>query len=585
MLPVLRLVLGCLVWLGMLVVLAGCGASGGGPVSSPYVPGPSPGVTLVDLAIAPSSAPASSPIQLTAARTQALKATATYSDASRQDVSAAVVWSSSNLAAARVDDHGLATGVAVGNSTIAAAFGGLHAQVDLAVVKPSWTTPVSLSPTGGTVLCPQVRMAADGSQTVANWIFSDGVHSQFQGIAAASHNAPLQWAPSATDLWAVGRDVQHPLMAISADGTRATALWFCNQGGNRLQTASAILDGSTLSWGPVVDLALPYMSYNVVPGDPTCDFALAISADGARATAIWATQQNGGIVVEAASALIQGNQAQWSPPVLTGPSLLYGAANFRLALSADGSRATALWTAVASTSLQSASATIDGLTGSWGPVTNLALQQYEVIDPDLALSADGRQAVAVWSDVAPIEYPQTVPGNKIVQTAAAAIDGTQASWSAPRLLSGPGKDGLHPHAALSSDGSRASAIWSLYDGSLATVETTSATLQGAQATWGTVTDLAQGQDAYDPVLALSADGTRATAAWSSDTNPLYVVQAASASLEGVRATWSTPQTLSAAGQSAFSPQVAVSADGSLATVMWLAVQAGYTLIQSASYGF
>ena len=69
---------------------------------------------------------------------------------------------------------------------------------------------------------------------------------------------------------------------------------------------------------------------------------------------------------------------------------------------------------------------------------------------------------------------------------------------------------------LSADGTKATAIWTSYDGSSTIVQSVSATITGSTATWSTVANLsAPGQYAFGPQVVLSADGTTATAIWSS----------------------------------------------------------------------
>jgi uncharacterized protein YjdB len=83
--------------------------------------------TLVSLAIAPlaSSMPASAVKQFTA--------TGTFSDNSTEDMTNSVLWSSSAASIATIDNSGLATSIAMGNTTITAAWGAITQSTTLTV--------------------------------------------------------------------------------------------------------------------------------------------------------------------------------------------------------------------------------------------------------------------------------------------------------------------------------------------------------------------------------------------------------------------------------------------------------------------
>ena len=82
------------------------------------VPSP-PAKTVTSIAVSPSSA------SFTAGSTQQFTATATYSDGSTADVTSTATWTSSNTSVATINSSGLATGVASGSTTIAAALNGV----------------------------------------------------------------------------------------------------------------------------------------------------------------------------------------------------------------------------------------------------------------------------------------------------------------------------------------------------------------------------------------------------------------------------------------------------------------------------
>ncbi|HEU5235108.1 MAG TPA: DUF4082 domain-containing protein [Terriglobales bacterium] len=76
-------------------------------------------------------------------KTQQFKATGTYSDNSTQDISAEVIWSSSNTAVGTINNAGLATAIAGGSATITATQGAVSGSTTL-TVQP---TPIVISTT------------------------------------------------------------------------------------------------------------------------------------------------------------------------------------------------------------------------------------------------------------------------------------------------------------------------------------------------------------------------------------------------------------------------------------------------------
>ena len=59
-----------------------------------------------------------------------------------------------------------------------------------------------------------------------------------------------------TDLSATLRDAYEPQVALSSDGTRATAVWYRSNGTNTIvQSASATISAGTATWGAVTDLS------------------------------------------------------------------------------------------------------------------------------------------------------------------------------------------------------------------------------------------------------------------------------------------------------------------------------------------
>jgi hypothetical protein len=166
--------------------------------------------------------------------------------------------------------------------------------------------------------------------------------------------------------------------------------------------------------------------------------------------------------------------------------------------------------------------------------------------------------VAVGPDGTAVAAWSRLDGSEYrVQASARTADG---SWSAPVALSEAGADGWDPQVAVGRGGA-ATVVWRRSDGSGDRIQAAS---RSSGATWSSPTSLsAPGQDAHDPQVAVGPDGT-VIAVWGRWDGSTDRVQAASMAPAG---TWSTPRNLSRAGQDAQAPQVSSGPDGR-ASVVW-----------------
>ena len=146
-------------------------------------------------------------------------------------------------------------------------------------------------------------------------------------------------------------------------------------------------------------------------------------------------------------------------------------------------------------------------------------------------------------------------------------------WSAPHDLSDPALNAEQPALAVAPDGAVA-AVWRRPIGGSWTIQ---ARIRPAGGDWGPVADLsATGQDASSPQVALDGHGG-ATAVWTRSNGSRTVVQtAAKPAGEG----WSAAQTLSSGSANASFPQVAVSPAGEAVAAWTLA--GAVTTVQSAT---
>ena len=284
---------------------------------------------------------------------------------------------------------------------------------------------------------------------------------------------------------------------------------------------------------------------------------IAIAPDGA-VTAVWSHFGGTSTIIQAASRPAGSNT--WgtaSDLSATGQS----ADSPQIAVASDGS-ATAVWIRYdgANNIIQAATRPAGG---SWSAPSDLSVTGQSAFSPQIAMASDG-SATAVWSRFNGAKY--------IIQAATRPAGG---SWGAPTDLSATGQNAGTPHIAIASDGS-ASAVWRRSNGANYIVQAASRPAGGS---WGAATDLsAPGQNAdIDPQIAMASDGS-ATAVWSRSNGANSIIQAATRPAGG---SWGAPTDLSATGQSAFYPEIAVASDGS-ATAVWRRSNGANNIVQAAT---
>jgi IPTL-CTERM motif len=378
------------------------------------------------------------------------------------------------------------------------------------------------------------------------------------------------WSSPSFNLSTSGRDAEKPQIALSSDGTRAMAIWDRQDGVRIVQASSATIVSNLATWSTPISLS--------VSGFDAQFPKVSLSSDGLRATAVWSRFDGLTPVIQASSATIAGNTATWASPI--NLSLAGQTAQFpQISLSSDGTKATAVWERFNGSNviIQSASATITGNTATWASSIDLSVAGQNSTAPQISISSDGTKATAVWD-----RYNGS---NHIIQSASATITGNTATWSIPIDLSGAGRNAIRPQISISSDGTRATAVWERFNGSNFIIQSSSATIAGNTATWSYPSDLsAVGADAYLPQVSLSSDGLNATAVWSRFDGQNDIVQSSSSTITKNAATWSTPSNLSVAGRNTGSPQISLSSDGTRAAAIWIiddGANANY-IIQSSS---
>jgi len=137
------------------------------------------GATLVSLAVTPANS------TMAIGTTKQFTATGTFSDASTQDITSTVVWTSSNPAAATINAQGLATSAVNGSTTITAGFGAITGSTTLTV------TTVHLVTITVTPVTPRISKGTSIKFT-ATGTFSDGsVATNLSGVSWRSSKPNL----------------------------------------------------------------------------------------------------------------------------------------------------------------------------------------------------------------------------------------------------------------------------------------------------------------------------------------------------------------------------------------------------------
>ncbi len=187
----------------------------------------------------------------------------------------------------------------------------------------------------------------------------------------------------------------------------------------------------------------------------------------------------------------------------------------------------------------------------FGPVVNLSAPLQNAASPQVAVGADGATTIT-W-------YRRNDAGNYIIQ--AATRPAGSADFGTVENLSAIGGNAYEPQVAVGADGAT-TITWRL--GGIIQTRTRPA----GSDTFGAVEDLsAVEQSAYSPQVAVGADGAT-TITWrrqdgGSPNN--WIIQAATRPAGS--ATFGAPENLSGDGRDAYSPQVAVGADGAT-TITW-----------------
>jgi hypothetical protein len=201
--------------------------------------------------------------------------------------------------------------------------------------------------------------------------------------------------------------------------------------------------------------------------------------------------------------------------------------------------------------------------GTRGAVQRLSAAGGDALAPRVTLAPDGT-ATVVWTRWDGADFR--------IQTRQISPGGVPAE--ATRTLSGSGQDALDPQVDVAPDG-EATVVWKRWDGFHYLVQVRRIAPDGSSET--TSQRLSEsGKDAVEPQVAVAEDGT-ATVAWSRFDGEDSIVQVRRVAADG--ALEATTADLSALGESAIQPRVAVASDGA-ATIVWNRFDGSSWLIQA-----
>ena len=362
------------------------------------------------------------------------------------------------------------------------------------------------------------------------------------GGAGSAWAAPAWLAPQ--DLSAAGQDAYDPQVAFDGQGN-AIAVWSRFDGTNFIVQAAA--RAASGSFGAAQDVS--------AAGQKAGFPEVAVDGQG-NAIAVWSRFDGTNFIVQAAARAAGGSFG--APQDLSAVGQKAGFS--QVAVDGQGN-AIAVWSRFDGTNfIVQAAARAAG--GGFGAPQDLSAAGQGAFNPQVAFDGQGN-AIAVWH-----RYDGT---NTLVQAAACAAGG---SFGSPQDLSAAGQNASFPEVAVDGQGN-AIAVWRRFDGTNFIVQ---AAARAAGGSFGSPQDLsAAGQKAGFPEVAVDGQGN-AIAVWQRFDGTNFIVQAAARAAGG---SFGAPQDLSAAGQTANDPQVAVDGQGN-AIAVWSRSNGTNFIVQAAA---
>jgi hypothetical protein len=413
-------------------------------------------------------------------------------------------------------------------------FGFLHA---------AWSPPDDLSVAGQSSSVPQVAVDGNGNAT-AVWMRFNGADNIIQASTKPFDGA---WQAVPDDLSVDGQNAVDSQVAVDPNGN-ATAVWSRSNGTNNIIQASTKPFGGI--WHAPEDLS--------VEGQDASYPQIAVDTSG-NATVVWMRSNGTNTIIQTSTKPFGGI---WHAPEdlsVEGQDASYP----QIAVDTSGN-ATAVW-AESNGINNIIQASTKPFGGIWQAPEDLSAEGQDAFQPQIAVDPSGN-ATAVWA-----EFNGT---KNIIQASTKPFGGT---WQAPEDLSAEGQDASYPQIAVDPSGN-ATAVWARFNGTNYIIQASTKPFGGI---WQAPEDLsAEGQDAILPQIAVDANGN-ATVVWMRSNGTDNIIQASTKPFGGV---WQAPENLSADGQNAILPQIAVDANGN-ATVVWMRSNGTDTIIQASTHFF
>jgi hypothetical protein len=397
-------------------------------------------------------------------------------------------------------------------------------------VAVNWSPPVNLSAPDRDALAAQVEVA-NGKQCVALWSKFDGTYFRLQ---SAQGSIGTGWSFQETISHAVGHAFFGQL-ALDQQGN-PMAVWAQNINGTSVIQSS---DLNLFGWSNPVTISVPGNASHKATKPQ-----IATTGTGYD-FAIW--QKNNGInnVIQVTSR--KGNRIWAAPQDLTvATSDGLGDIDPQIAVDSHGN-AIAVWR---HDGTQTIRASLKVQNAGWLPHVTISDSWELISSPQVAFDTLGN-AVVVWS--------RSDGTNRLIQAASFNINGHLIP---PVTLSLPGLDANNPQIAVDSGGN-VMVVWQRSDGVNTIIE--SATRQTIRTgfVWSAPIDLSvAGDDASDPQVYASSQRLVAVT-WKRSDGSNFIIQTTT-KIPGYP--WTPPVSISAAGEDATHPQIAVDNLGNIVSV-------------------
>ncbi len=415
----------------------------------------------------------------------------------------------------------------------------------------SWSLPATdLSDGPNNASRAQVAVAVDGATTVV-WTRSyDGSNNIVQ---ARTRPAGSGTFGGAVNLSAAGQGAGSPQVAVAPDGA-TTVVWIRRNDGARNTVQARTRPAGSVTFGAVVDLS--------AAGQNAALPQVAVGADGAT-TVVWRRSYDGVNYIVQARTRPAGSVTFGAVVDLSAAG--QNADNPQVAVAADGTT-TVAWERFNGSHWIIQARTRPARSGTFAGALNLSATGQHAQSPQLAIAADGATTV-VWT--------RSNGSNGIVQ--ARTRPAGSVTFDTAVNLSATGQSSGEVQVAVAPDGATTVAWNRRNDGVFYIVQ--ARTRPAGSVTFAAAEDLsALGQDAHWLQVAAAPDGAT-TVVWRRSNGSNSIVQARTRPAGSV--TFVDAVNLSAAGQNASLPQVAVAPDGAT-TVVWERDGPTYSRIQEST---